>query len=234
MTCAELRELLAELALDVAPAGDRAVALIHIDSCGECAALLADATPAADALLLLAPEVPLPSGLRGRVIAAASPPPPATRPPPPATRPPPPATRPRVPLRARGVRSRPVAAVGIAVTLLGTVLAGLHVLSDGRSTEPPRAATLRDGAGRGIGDAVLTRGRLPSLFLSFAVDGAGGEFRVEATDGSRGSVQLGRARESGGICTFSHVLPVDPAAIRTVALVGPDDRTLYTATFSNR
>jgi len=227
MTCAELRELLAELALDMAPAGDRAAALIHIDSCGECAALLADATPAADALLLLAPEVPLPSGLRARVIAAASPPPPATRPPAPST-------RPRVPLRARGVRSRPVAAVGIAVTLLGTVLAGLHVLSDGRSTEPPRAATLRDGAGRGIGDAVLTRGRLPSLFLSFAVDGAGGEFRVEATDGSRGSVQLGRARESGGICTFSHVLPVDPAAIRTVALVGPDDRTLYTATFSNR
>jgi len=55
-----------ELALGSLTGSDRATALAHLENCEECAALLAELSAAADALLLAAPEADPPAGFEVR------------------------------------------------------------------------------------------------------------------------------------------------------------------------
>lgn len=68
--CAEVRELIPELAMGVAPGDERAAALAHIATCADCRQLLEETTATVDELLLLAPEHEPPTGFDARVIAA--------------------------------------------------------------------------------------------------------------------------------------------------------------------
>ncbi len=68
--CAEVRDLLPELALGVAAGDQRAAALAHIVTCADCRARLDELTALVDELLLLAPEQEPPPGFEGRVLAA--------------------------------------------------------------------------------------------------------------------------------------------------------------------
>jgi hypothetical protein len=60
--CDEVRQLVPELALGVAPGDERARALAHIETCPRCRAQLERAAATADELLLLAPEHEPPTG----------------------------------------------------------------------------------------------------------------------------------------------------------------------------
>jgi hypothetical protein len=71
--CDEVRELIPELALGVAPGDERARALAHVDRCPACRALLERSAATADELLLLAPEHEPPAGFDARVLAAMRP-----------------------------------------------------------------------------------------------------------------------------------------------------------------
>jgi len=71
--CAEVRELIPELAMGVAPGDERAAALTHIATCEACRQLLEETAATVDELLLLAPEHEPPPGFDAKVIAAVSP-----------------------------------------------------------------------------------------------------------------------------------------------------------------
>lgn len=68
--CAEVRELIPELAMGVAPGDERAMALNHITTCADCRQLLEETSETVDELLLLAPEHEPPPGFDVEVIEA--------------------------------------------------------------------------------------------------------------------------------------------------------------------
>lgn len=68
LTCAEVRELAAELALGILGGADRAEVVLHVNGCARCQAYVAELTEAADAIPLLVPEVEPPAGFEARVL----------------------------------------------------------------------------------------------------------------------------------------------------------------------
>jgi hypothetical protein len=68
--CAEVRGLIPELAMGVAPGDERAAALAHIATCADCRQLLEETAEAVDELLLLAPEREPPTGFDAKVMEA--------------------------------------------------------------------------------------------------------------------------------------------------------------------
>jgi hypothetical protein len=68
--CAEVQELIPELAMGVAPGDERAAALAHVATCAECRRALEEASAVVDELLLLAPEHEPGPGFDARVIEA--------------------------------------------------------------------------------------------------------------------------------------------------------------------
>ena len=71
--CEQVRELIPEVALGLAPGDERARVLAHVDACPECRAALARAASTVDGLLLLAPEHEPPPGFDSAVLAAMAP-----------------------------------------------------------------------------------------------------------------------------------------------------------------
>jgi Putative zinc-finger len=69
LRCAEVRELLGELAADVADGDERARALGHLSGCPDCRRELAATAEVVDELLLLAPEHEPPVGFETAVLA---------------------------------------------------------------------------------------------------------------------------------------------------------------------
>jgi hypothetical protein len=73
MKCEEMRELAAEIALGVADGEERAQALRHLSTCGECRRALEQLTQVSDELLMLAPIQEPPAGFESRVLEGLSP-----------------------------------------------------------------------------------------------------------------------------------------------------------------
>jgi hypothetical protein len=69
-SCAQLHEVAPELALGVLGGAERAEAIIHVNGCARCQALVNELTEVADALPMLAPEHEPPPGFEQRVLAA--------------------------------------------------------------------------------------------------------------------------------------------------------------------
>lgn len=67
MTCADVRENAAELALGTVSGPDRAAALEHLAGCADCRAEVESLADVADSLLLLAPQAEPPLGFESRV-----------------------------------------------------------------------------------------------------------------------------------------------------------------------
>jgi len=68
LTCSELSDVAPELALGTLPGRQRAAALAHLDRCAECRLTVEELSDAADALLLMAPEVVPPAGFARRAV----------------------------------------------------------------------------------------------------------------------------------------------------------------------
>ena len=69
-SCAQLRDVAPELALGVLGGAERAEAIIHVNGCARCQALVNELAEAADALPLLAPEIEPPVGFEQRVLSS--------------------------------------------------------------------------------------------------------------------------------------------------------------------
>jgi hypothetical protein len=70
MKCEELHELAPEIALGTVGGEERAEALRHLSTCGECRVLVDRLSQVADELLMLAPEAEPPVGFESRVVEA--------------------------------------------------------------------------------------------------------------------------------------------------------------------
>ena len=70
MSCEEIRDLTAELALGIADGEERAEALRHLSTCAECRHEVEQLSQVADELLLLAPVQEPPAGFESRVVEA--------------------------------------------------------------------------------------------------------------------------------------------------------------------
>jgi len=68
MSCEQVREVAAELAIGIADGQDRDAALRHAATCNECRGLVADLSGVVDDLLLLAPAHEPPVGFRSRTV----------------------------------------------------------------------------------------------------------------------------------------------------------------------
>jgi len=69
-SCAQLRDVAPELALGVLGGAERAEAIMHVNECARCQALVNELSEAADALPLLAPEIEPPFGFEQRVLSS--------------------------------------------------------------------------------------------------------------------------------------------------------------------
>ena len=70
MRCEEIRDLAPEIALGIADGEERAEALRHLSTCGECRHALERLSQVADELLVLAPTEEPPAGFESRVVEA--------------------------------------------------------------------------------------------------------------------------------------------------------------------
>lgn len=68
MTCAELRQLASEFAVDLLDGEDRARVCAHLETCQPCRSEVAALTEAAEEILLLGPEVDPPADFASRVV----------------------------------------------------------------------------------------------------------------------------------------------------------------------
>ena len=70
MRCEQIRDLAAEIALGIADGEERAEALRHLSTCGECRRVVEQLSQVADELLVLAPVQEPPAGFESRVVEA--------------------------------------------------------------------------------------------------------------------------------------------------------------------
>ena len=70
MRCEHVRDLEAEIALGIADGEERAEALRHLSTCGECRRIVEEFSQIADELLMLAPIQEPPAGFESRVVEA--------------------------------------------------------------------------------------------------------------------------------------------------------------------
>jgi hypothetical protein len=142
MTCAALREIAGELALDMLGGEERATALAHLETCPECRHEVALLTDAAEELLVLAPDIDPPDGFDQRVVARIEA----------LTLDSPVPTTSGTPARRRIVVRRAFALVAAVAIVLGGVL-----IVQRRGTHDPatRTADMRAAAGQIVGHVAL-------------------------------------------------------------------------------
>lgn len=228
MTCGEVQDLAAELALGSVSGAERAAALAHLARCDDCRGLVDDLARAADNLLLLAPSAEPPPGFESRVlsrIAGAAQPV---------------ALRPR---RRRRVAWLAAAAAVVAAASLSAVgVTELRHGSNGTTTlaAPPapagvRTALVRDDGGRWTCRAVVYGDRPTWLVVSLdRNDGLNAAFSVEAlpaggTDAD--VVPLGTFTISDGHGSLATMVGLQAQQFHTIRVLDSGGHVRYEMTF---
>jgi Putative zinc-finger len=226
-TCAAVRELAAELALDVLDGDERAAALAHLQTCAGCRDEVASLTRAADELLLLAPEAAPAPGLEQRVLDRLADP---TAADPTAAD-----LAPALPRRAPGRRLLAVAATLVALALTATLaLAARNPAPEAAG----RTATMITTAGQVVGDVELAHDpdavtvTIPDWVALVQTYGGTVEgpywLMVRTAAGSHDLYRLPGADEH----PWRVALDADPAAVQAVSVVDDAGRVWCTARFA--
>jgi hypothetical protein len=211
MTCEEMRELAADVALDIADGEDRAEALRHMATCAECRHLVEQLTAVGDELVTLAPAEEPPVGFESRVMERLDLP----------------ARRRRRPLRRVMFRVAPAlaAAAATAVALVAVYHDDHETASRYRDTLQQangkyfQAQQLRDPAGARAGVAFGYQGS-PSWIL-VTVDRSYRKrvfsCQIVTKDGRSIRVPVFRLRSDG---TWGGAIPVDLRQVASIRLLG--------------
>jgi hypothetical protein len=212
MTCFELAEAEAELALDLLDGEARGAALAHVEHCAGCRARVAQATDAVDMLLQLTPDAEPPRGFETRVLAHLA----ALE------------QRPRRPRRSRRRRALPVlcAALTVAVVAAATLL--LPAVRRTQDTAAFASTTMRTPTGQEVGVASIPADRPGWIMLS--IPGWQRELAARYDAGHSYSVRIERvdgtwieiARPVGADGTW--ITALDPASTRVDAIRVVDDQ----------
>lgn len=223
MTCAEVQDLAAELALGGVAGAERAAALAHLARCDACRTLVDQLARAADNLLLLTPPVEPPPGFESRVmarIAAAAEP---------------------VPLRP----SRRRLWLGAAAVALVAAMSGVGVAELGHrdrggqvtATQPiaaVRTALAQDPAGRWTCQAVVYGTQPTRMVVSLdRTDGLSAGFTVEAVRaGSPDAVPVGAFTISDGHGSLATTVDLTADQLQGIRVLDSTGKVRYEATFS--
>ena len=212
MTCAELEELAAELALGTVSGAERAAALDHLAGCALCRELVDQLARVADGMLAMAPVVEPPPGFESKVLARMG-----VRPGPPVS---------RVPRRRRMLAG--VAAVALAAALSGAAVATL--VDDDRPAEAEiRTALVADDEGRWTCRAVVYGHDPTWLVVSLdRTDDLSTSFAVEALRaGSSVPVAVGNLTIHDGHGTLSAAVDLPAEAVESVRVRDGSGRVRY-------
>jgi hypothetical protein len=188
--CADVEELIPELALGVAPGDERGRALAHVDGCRDCRARLARAAALADDLLALAPEHEPSPGFDTRVLAAMQ------------------------PVRRRRVVPVLLAAAAALLLVLGT-FAVTRTLGPGQEDRPE--AALESTSGVSIGRVFAHEGDPSWIFMT--VQGApSGYYAVRLVTDDGRSHSIGWCRVEDGTAAWGTAVDVPVASIDHVEM----------------
>ncbi len=217
LSCAEVRELGAELALGVLPGDERAAALTHLEHCCECQVMVEELSDVADALLMLVPEADPSPGFARRVTAGLQ------------------TQRPHR-------RHRITAAMAAVVVVLGGGTALVAGLSDHgrRSTPAPfalhapgvRIARLVAASGESVGGQVFAYAGTPSWVFMTVKDTESADSytcELELSDGTK--LPIGQFQLHDGVGNWGQTMGVDMSQIRAVHLTKATGETAATASF---
>ena len=250
MTCAELADVAAELALGVLTGRERAAALAHLDTCDACREDVRQLMATGEQLLELLPPVEPPAGFETRVLARLGLPASQQKPGnPPAGRRPhlaPPrrsagaanSPRRRRPARGPGGLRRMLAAAAMGLAI---VLAGLGGWRLGAGAAPsastaPGALTsvaLLSATRQSVGTIYLYSGPPRWLYMSVDVDASSGVVTCQLI-GADGKVHtLGSFRLTDGYGDWGSPDPGNIGEVRGARLVSATGTVLATATFTH-
>ena len=228
MSCAELGDVAAELALGVLTGRERAAALAHLDHCDSCREEVRQLMEAGGQLLELLPPAEPPAGFETRVLARLGlPVPPPSSP-----------ARSRSAWSARPRRTRRVlAAAALSVAVIVAGLGGWGI-GAGTSSHPASAAIpitsakLVTAADQGVGRIYLYSGSDRWLYMSVDL-GSGDEqvtCQVIAADGR--ATTVGSFQLTSGYGGWGSPDPVAAGTAQGARLLSADGTVLATATFA--
>jgi anti-sigma factor RsiW len=202
LSCEEVRERAAEVALDVLPGDERAEVLAHLSTCPSCQALVDELAAAADRLLLALPEAEPPPGFAERTLAA---------------------------MRDEGARdatpwwrTRLVVLAAAAVLVVVAAVGGLVLAQRDQGSGPAFSVALAAPGGGDVGQLTLSDDDPP--WITMSIDRGEGTHTytcvLDLNDGT--TVTIGPLHVDDGVGTWGRSLPLDPALVRTARVV--DDR----------
>jgi hypothetical protein len=213
----------AELALGSLSGAARSAALGHLDTCEPCRALVEDLSTAADALLLVAPEVDPPAGFEVRLLARLKAGETTTESP----------VAPVIHLRRR--MRMAVAAAAAAIVIAGAGV-GIGVAVAPRATQSTaagqvRVATLRS-ASETVGSVVLTGGRPSWVLMTLHRPGWSGWVYCIVTENGQ-SKRIGSFWVHDGLGSWAVQLGSSSSSITSAQVESPDGSVYATAAFAS-
>ena len=211
--CAAVRDALPELALGALTGVERSAALAHVQTCPDCRSEVERLSSAADAVLLLAPELEPSAGFESRLF-----------------------ERMGVRPRRRRWLALPGRAAQRAAIIAGATLAALGLglglgLSGGGglSASAPIGIDLT-AAHVTVGEVYLTPGNPGWVFMSVDRLHATGLVTCRVMTERGTDVTLGSFWVQGGAGSWASRLPVPPDQVRRAWIEGADGRVLASAT----
>jgi hypothetical protein len=194
LSCDEVRDLAAELALGILSGTERAEVLTHVAECRECQQLAARLAEAADLLLLVPPEAEPPSGFETRVL-----------------------NRMSTPLRPRRARVLLAAAVIVLALVAGGV--AVRVVGGDENGSGLRSAVLADRGGRRVGEVFVYDDDPAWMFVT--VEGApDGAYEIEvAFDDGRVERRPAPWMDAGD-GSWGHTVDLDVDDLAAIRLIG--------------
>jgi hypothetical protein len=226
LSCAQMRELAAELALDVLAGYERATAQAHLNQCPSCRAYVGSLTQVSDRLLTLVPGVEPPVGFEDRVLSRMG----------------------MTPPKAREPRRRwwPMAAVAAAAALVfgagGWAIGGANVGHSvvaspqavaGHDEDVIRFAALRTNEQHQVGQVLTYQGAPSWVYMSVAAEPTVDWVACQLIRPDGSAVPIGSFTLSGGKGSWGAKLNVDPGTVSGARLVSSSGTVLATATFTN-
>lgn len=214
MTCAELEELAAELALGTVSGAERAGALDHLAGCAACRALVEELAGVADRLLLLAPVIEPPPGFESKVLARMG----------------------VAPVRELRPARRRRFVVGIAAVALVAAMSTAGAAWLARDSERPvevRTALAADNEGRWRCRAVVYGEKPTWLVVSLdRMDGSNNTYSVEALHtGNPTPVPVGSLTLDQGHGTMARPVDLPAGDLESVRVLDSGGRVRYVMTF---
>ena len=124
--------------------------------------------------------------------------------------------------------------LAVAAAALVAASAGITTTLEHQSHGPGarvRTVALHDGLNRGMGDLSIYSGRPSWVFLDVVDPGYSGPATCQLESGSGNVVLTGTFEVQQGHGDWARPVPIDPSVVRAARIVGPDGRTLASATF---